>query len=181
MELLSRNEFWLIIILICCIVSIVLFYLISRWWRRLSLRRRFRHGIKAEAYLERILRSRGYQVLGVQKPITMTAFVDNEKIDYKVRPDAVASKGGKEYFVEVKTGKRSVDPMYRHTRRQLLEYYYGSPGDGVLLVDGDSGSVHTVRFQESLVRDIQEKSYFFKVLAAFFLGALGSAVFFLLW
>ncbi len=179
MGLSSRSEFWLIIIiLVCCIASILLFYLLTKWWRKVTIRRRFRHGIKAEAYVDRILRSHGYQVHGVQQPITMTAYIDDEKVDYKVRPDAVASKDGREYLVEMKTGKVSINPMYSNTRRQLLEYYYSAPGDGVLLVNGDSGTVKKVSFKESVEQEIEHKSSYYKTIISFFLGALISALVF---
>ncbi len=181
MALLNRNELWLIVLFLCCIISVVVFYLIAKWRRRRILSRRFRHGVKAEDRVDKILHARGYQVCGIQKPLPLSMYVDDVKVDYVVRPDAIARKGDREYIVEVKTGKYAVDPLNIATRRQLLEYYYRSPGDGVLLVDGDAGNVHTIRFPVPGIEYRKKRSSVMRVIIAFILGALGSTVVILLW
>ncbi len=182
MVLLSQNSLWLILVLASCIASVIVFYLISKWRRRSSCRRRFKHGINAEKHIEGILRSYGYEVVGLQKSIPMVAYVDGERLDYKVRPDGIARKGVHEYFVEMKTGAYAVNPMYSNTRRQLLEYYYNSSVEGVLLVNGDSGSVQLVQFGgENVIEYEERKGRSIAVFVAFLLGALASSLFFLLW
>ena len=38
------------------------------------------------------------------------------------------------------------NPLYKETRRQLLEYFYGLPLQGVLLVDAEQFTVHEIEF-----------------------------------
>ena len=165
-----------VIIIISCLLSIAIFVWISRKWKRYRLYRRFRKGVSAEALGEKILKSYGYEVTGIQKSITMTIYVDDKPRNYEVRPDGIAKKGKELYLVEIKTGNRAVDPLYSYTRRQLLEYYYSSCIDGVLLVNADLRKVQVIRFPRN---PTQKHGKFLPYFITFALGAFCGASYFL--
>ncbi|MGM0439530.1 MAG: hypothetical protein ACQEP8_00260 [Chlamydiota bacterium] len=163
------------LIIASSLASIIGFVIISRWWRRFCLHRRFKRGARAEARAEKILRSYGYQVAGVQKSIRMVMYVNGRRLVYDVRPDAMAKKDGRLFLVEVKSGATATNPMYSHTRRQLLEYYSSFHADGVLLVDADKHHVHTIDFDGAL---IPRRRSFGPIFIAFLVGIGMAAVYF---
>jgi hypothetical protein len=134
---------------------LLLRYFRHKWhvWRRMC---RLQRGLRAEGCAERVLRRYGYEMYAIQKNIAVSVWVDGELRSYTVRPDGMARRGRNIYVVEVKTGSVATDPLYRDTRRQLLEYSYALPVAGVLLVDGDSETVKRIFFNRTVERGISK-------------------------
>lgn len=163
------------------LVGALAFYHLARWWRKLRLRRRFSRGAVAEQRANKILKNNGYEVLFTQRPFVMRMYVDNQLKEYKIRPDAFAKKNGRLYIVEVKTGQHAANPLYRDTRRQLMEYYYGIAADGLLLVNGDAETIHHIDFAGSIVSTNSKKSYLFVFILGVVLTSLVFTAFTLGW
>src|SRR5262249_21331889 len=98
--------------------------------------------VRAEALLERL----GYSILGRQVSITYGLGLDGAHVPVELRADFVVAAAGRRYVAEVKTGRLAPRIDTPATRRQLLEYRLAFDVDGVLLVDAESGRVHTVEF-----------------------------------
>lgn len=157
----------LLIVGIGSVAGAFLFYWINRLWMQWRIFWRRRHGLRSEAKAGSILRRYGYKLRGTQYNTKMTMLINGRRIRYSIRPDGIAKKRGRWYLVEVKTGKTAVNPLYRETRRQLLEYYHSLPVDGVLLVDADKQTVQNIRFRGKNIRAKTSKLY---VLLAFIAG-----------
>lgn len=121
-------------------------------WRRAAGRvgrenaRRGAVARRGERDAERLLRARGYRVVGRQETRRFALEVDGEPVEATCRADLlVEADDGTRWVAEVKTGDaaRATRPQ---TRRQLLEYALVFDVDGVLLVDAAAGEVHEVRF-----------------------------------
>lgn len=119
---------------------------IGRTWRRFCLRRRFQRGRKAEERAARLLVRAGYEILGEQVEERGKVEVDGESFEFPVRGDYLVAKTGKTYVAEVKSGKKAPRVSNAKTRRQLLEYLWVYPVDGVLLVDMEADVIHEVRW-----------------------------------
>jgi len=152
--------------------GILAFYILL-WMQRYRRLFRLRHGIKAEAKIEKILRSYGYRVVGIQRPIEKKMSIDGIEHTYQVRPDAMAERAGKVFFVEAKTGSRAPSPFFSHTRRQLLEYYYGENVDGIILLNADEGTIQQIIFPGGRVVTINNRML---LLLSFLMGVLLTAV-----
>lgn len=116
--------------------------------RRWRLRRRFARSLRLEAEAEAFLLRKGFQVTSRQVVLPATVLVDNTSRPYEVRPDyLVRDLRGRRWVAEVKCGEEAPDPIYRDTRRQLLEYAVVVPdAAGVLLVDMERRALHEVAF-----------------------------------
>ena len=79
--------------------------------------------------------------------VTYDVFVDDEAHSVTIRADYVVFKDGARYVAEVKTGRTATRIDSAATRRQLLEYRHAFDVDGVLLVDADSGTIHSIGFE----------------------------------
>jgi len=167
------TNLWIVFMMLAFFLGGLLFYQAFSWWDRFCFGRRMKRGVKAEVKAEKILRRYGYKVTAVQQPTTMAMKVDGKTKTYEVCPDAIARRKKRLYLVEVKTGARAVDPLFRETRRQLLEYYHGFPVDGVLLVNADAERVHQIEFSSKAVH--RPSFLFRKMVAAFVVGAAFAA------
>ena len=135
-------------------------------WKRFRIARRLKRGVQAEKKVGRILKKYGYSIVEIQPSFSLKVTVDGKLLSYEVRPDAIAKKNNCFYFVEVKTGKVAINPLYRETRRQLLEYYHSASYKGILLVNADAEVVSLVQFP----RIVAKASY--SQMALFFLGGM---------
>ena len=121
--------------------------LFGRRWavrRRLSMSRE--RGAAGEVRAEKLLRARGYAILGRQVAATYGVGVDGEDVPISLRADYLVARGGARFVAEVKTGRLAPSLATSTTRRQLLEYRVAFEVDGVLLVDAESDRVHEVVF-----------------------------------
>lgn len=78
--------------------------------------------------------------------------VDGESQQFRVRADAIVSRRGQRFVVEFKGGQDVARVGHRGTRRQLLEYAFAFPADGVLLVDAVGGRIARVEFPQAVAR-----------------------------
>jgi Holliday junction resolvase-like predicted endonuclease len=119
---------------------------LNHFWKVLLMKYRFRRGALAEDWARDFLSEQGYSVLGEQKPQKCAILVDDEPHYYTVRIDFVVSKGGRTFGVEVKSGKKAINPSHSDTRRQLLEYSHVYAFDGYFLVDAEAGKLMKIEF-----------------------------------
>ncbi|MCB9679874.1 MAG: hypothetical protein H6733_00255 [Alphaproteobacteria bacterium] len=120
------------------------------WWAAASRTRRgntWRGKVarRAEAEAERLLVSRGYQVVDRQLHTTFDIAVDGQPVEVACRADLIVRRRRRHYVAEVKSGDAG-DPTRPATRRQLLEYLLAFDVDGVLLVDMPRRAVVEVAF-----------------------------------
>jgi len=133
------------------VLGLVAFAWLVLWSRRAlerrRMRRRFRRGAAGHEAARGYLRQRGFQLLGEEVPLTAEVEVDGLMHPYELRLDFVVARGRRTYGVEVKTGEKATDPLYRDTRRQLLEYSHCGRGlDGLYLLDMETRNLMRVRF-----------------------------------
>ncbi|MDF2550689.1 MAG: hypothetical protein K0S07_1756 [Chlamydiales bacterium] len=134
-------------------LSLILSLLGAFFWLKvhqyLSFRRqkkRLRRGLAAEAEGEVLLKQQGFELKALQSSIQVGMTVDNRLFHYEIRPDAIAVKAGRVFAVEMKTGAIATNPLFKETRRQILEYYYALPVDGVLLIDVERKKISEIAF-----------------------------------
>lgn len=116
--------------------------LATRWERR----RRWSRGRIAETIAPGVLEQSGYEVLAVQAPGKYTLTVDGRAVEVALRADFIVARRGRQYVAEVKSGRSAPQLSTATTRRQLLEYLIAFPVDGILLVDGETRTIHEVQF-----------------------------------
>ena len=73
-------------------------------------------------------------------------YVNKELRKIEVRLDIIAVKKGKRYIIEVKSGKKEIDPCSPQIRRQLREYAQIFPDHQVLLLDTVRKKLYTIQF-----------------------------------
>lgn len=126
---------------------LLLTYLSFRRWRRHRVAvDRARTASKGERNAETLLRGLGYRILGRQVTRYWAIDVDGQSKQVQLRADLIASRSGRRFVAEVKTGHKAPKIDTPTTRRQLLEYRVAYDVDGVLLVDMTANRVHRVRF-----------------------------------
>ena len=109
-----------------------------------------------------------------QKVFYHTYQVDKTVQKAKLITDYIVEKGGKTYIVEVKSGKSAITLSDRNTRRQMLEYDFVIPNDGVILLDMENKKLQLVEFAP---RTVKPRMGFYKVV----LLASGVAIFLPYW
>jgi hypothetical protein len=121
-------------------------YFISRMWSRFWLMRRMGEARVAEEEAGRLLESKGFKIIAKQKRQEIITYVDGKPHIGYVQADFIATKRGRTYVVEVKTGSYAPDPGDPATRRQLFEYDFVYQPDGILLVDMVERRIHLIEF-----------------------------------
>jgi Holliday junction resolvase-like predicted endonuclease len=134
------------LIVLSLLVGALLALVSARAWRRFVLRRRFRRAREGEREAEQLLERAGYRILDAQVRQRGELLVDGERVAYEVRADLLATRRGRTYVVEVKTGARAPKPSSAATRRQLREYADVYEVDGLLLADMQAGRLYAIEF-----------------------------------
>ena len=119
---------------------------IKRWLNARAMRKRFDKGAQAERDAVKLIESNGFKITEDQARIDCSFKVDGKKVIYNLCADYLATKNGKKYVIEVKSGDNAPDPKYSATRRQLLEYDHAYRPDGLLLADMKEVELHTIEF-----------------------------------
>lgn len=132
--------------LVCALFGAWLYARARRWRDGKQVRARFERGVQAESRMQELLRVAGYELVDEQPQLQMTMRIDGVLKTYRLRPDAVARRGDQSFWVEMKTGKVATNPASRDTRRQLVEYYYGTDETPILFVNAELGTVQQVSF-----------------------------------
>jgi hypothetical protein len=118
----------------------------KRWLRRRRMSIRMERAVSGEARAPSFLEAHGYDVIAAQVVVEHPVRIDGRVVAITLRADYLAAKDGLRYAVEVKTGAFAPKIETSATRRQMLEYRIAFDVDGVVLVDGDTGSVHEITF-----------------------------------
>jgi Holliday junction resolvase-like predicted endonuclease len=121
---------------------------VRAWIEATRVRRRLRRGVRGQRRARTYLEERGFDILAEEHELRAEMEVDGERVAYTLRIDYLVRRRRRTYGVEVKTGEQAVDPCYRATRRQLLEYSQALPVavDGLLLLDMEQPRLMEVRF-----------------------------------
>jgi hypothetical protein len=146
-DAISHEPWWA---LACLVLLFVLFELalarVRRWLVARRLRLRAGRASDAEAWAARLLSRAGYQVMGTQVRGSYDLLIDGRPLAIALRADYIVERRGRIFVAEVKSGQLAPSLETAATRRQLLEYRIAFDVDGVLLVDGEEGSIHEVVF-----------------------------------
>lgn len=145
MELDARSL--VVLALLVAATTLILARAIGRTWRSIRASLRLRRAGRGESKAEKILKRKGYRIEDRQVRTTFTFYVDGRPRSVKLRADLLVRRRGRRYVAEVKTGTHAPRPDHRATRRQLLEYWVAFDVDGLLLVDGDRGTVREIAFE----------------------------------
>lgn len=125
---------------------VIIYIFVKKLISVIKLKKRFKEAQKQEKGAKEILINNGYKVLDYQYEIVYKIYKDGEEIKIRITPDYIVKKNGKKYIAEVKTGM-STNIKNRHTRRQLMEYFY-SGGMSTLLVDMDKKEIMEIKFKD---------------------------------
>ncbi len=131
---------------LCFVVGALLVVRRTRVQRTRSTKRTRRLGRRGEERAWRILQNAGYRIVERECVAEGVLAVDGVEVRYAVRADAIVARKGKMYVAEAKGGDVSAKISTRATRRQLMEYAWIFPVDGVLLVDSHNRRIHTIHF-----------------------------------
>ena len=134
--------------LVAIILGIFIGLMFARWRVRWRMARSRRMGTRGEKQALKLLKRAGYRVTETQVSGEIDIEIDGVLEGHKVRADALATKAGQIFLVEVKGGETAADPRNRQTRRQLLEYALAFDTDGLLLVDTVNRQIRTIRFPQ---------------------------------
>lgn len=137
--------------------------------KKRAQRLRFKRGDKLEKEAAVFLKKRGYQVVAAQKVFYHTFQLDNTEQRAKLITDYIVKKGGKTYIVEVKSGKSAIMLSDKNTRRQLLEYDFVIPNDGVILLDMENKKLQLVEFAPRVQK---ANTWYYKVVIIVACGAI---------
>ena len=171
-ELLNQNRPLFIVGGVICaallfILGAVVFYKFQKIFKFRQRRKRLEKGERAEETGLKLLRQEGFRVIAAQQNLECVLHIDGEVKTYTLRPDAYVVKNGKTYLAEIKSGSVAPDPLFKDTRRQLLEYYYCGNCDGVLLVNTEKRQIQEIEFKKKSVFLTKKRS-----LRSFFLGII---------
>jgi len=119
---------------------------LARRARSQAVARVRRLGARGERAALRLLRRRGYRVLGTQVSGAVLVVVDGAERRFPVRADALLRRRERRFVAEIKAGAVAARLGNRGTRRQLMEYAHAFDVDGVLLVDAARGEILEVEF-----------------------------------
>lgn len=149
-------------------MALLRFFLLEKWRMRRQ-KKAMRRGNRLEKEAARFLRSKGFNVLKSQYEIEYTIWEDGADKFIRITPDYLVEKNGREYIVEVKSGKQAPGIGYAPTRRQLLEYVVASDVDGVFLLDMEQQVLKKVEFE--LTKSSRKSLFGWVVIAVLFPSA----------
>jgi hypothetical protein len=121
-------------------------------WRRAvqrtgrANRRRALVAQRAETEAERLLERLGYTLVDRQVTRRWPMRAGGREEEVWCRADLLATRRGRLYVADVKSGRAAPDPFQPATRRQLLEYLLAFDADGALVVDMERREVYEVAF-----------------------------------
>jgi len=146
------------------------------------MRKKRKQGRKGELIAKKFLIRNGYQIIREQPEKKAVMFIDGERFFYKIRADFLVEKNGKRAVVEVKTGATATDPLYRGTRRQLLEYSLFYSGNELLFFNAETKDLQKIEFRDTdLGNEGNGGISFFRTIKIFLFGVVvGVGLFFIL-
>lgn len=154
------------------VLALLLALVVYQWFRVYQQRRvqlrRMKRGKRLEREARHFLLRKGFQVVDEQVEIVHVYQVDGEPQSSVIVLDYLVKKGGKTFIVEVKSGTSAISAQNGATRRQLLEYDFVLPNDGIYLLDMENRKMHLVRFFPKSVPS--RHHWFFVLLLLAFVG-----------
>lgn len=156
------------VLILALILSACVLFFFPRTRTRLRRRRRLTRARKGEAEAIQFFEDQGYTIVDMQQKKTLVTWINGNPRYHNLMADFVVKKGGKTYIVEVKTGKQPPRPTSADTRRELLEYFLAYRPYGILVVDLQKKTMHTIAFS---ITGENEKRRFLYLL--FLAGVLG--------
>jgi hypothetical protein len=134
------------------VIAAIVFFLWLGWklrlaWKNFLFSLRKRRGKRGETKAIKLLEKHGYQIIQAQVTLPGYLYVDDDRLDFDIRPDYLVERDGVQYLAEVKTGD-AAKVVNRSTRRQLFEYARLGSTDTIVLVDATTGTVSEIRFED---------------------------------
>jgi hypothetical protein len=105
------------------IIGMFVSILLRSVYKSSTLKRRFKRGEDGENLAISILKENGFYIIKPQPEGHVYMWINGIMKKLNIRADFLVSKNGSTYICEVKTGRTAGDVTYKHTRRQILEYY----------------------------------------------------------
>lgn len=136
----------LIFSLILFLLFLIAKYKLKEIQKKRLQKKRFERGSKLESKAKKYLVSLGYNIVYEQYVCKHKYKVNGIENISKLILDYVVSKGGKQYIVEVKSGKSAIHVKNKDSRRQLLEYDFVLENDGIFLLDMENKNMQLVEF-----------------------------------
>jgi hypothetical protein len=159
MEFIKDNFLWIVIT-----ASLIVLVLNYKWmqFKKTRLRKkRFARGAKMEEKAALVLKRKGFDVEASQAVFYHDYKANGIDKQAKLEVDYVASKNGKTYLIEVKSGAVATQIENKATRRQILEYSIAIENDGVYLLDMETETLQRIEFK--LHQDKVHFSVYYKV------------------
>ena len=140
------------LILVILIIAAAVFFLWLGWklrlaWKNFLFSKRIRRGKRGEGDAIELLKKHGYRIFQSQVTLPGHLYVDDDRLEFDVRPDYLVERDGVQYLAEVKTGD-AAKIGNRSTRRQWLEYTRLGRTNMAVLVDATTGTVRKIRFED---------------------------------
>lgn len=131
------------------LLAVILYYRYKSYSKSKATKNRFARGRLLENQARDFLIQKGYKILDEQKQFEHKYFINNDRKLSTLIIDYYVSKNGKKYIVEVKSGQSAISASNTNTRRQLLEYSFAIPNDGVFLLDMENQKLELIEFINS--------------------------------
>ena len=142
---------------------------IHGWWRSYRAKHRSLSGYRSEKVAEKMLESRGFEIVSSPYQLKSNIQVDGEWTSSPVRVDFLVARDGMYAMVEVKSTARAANPHFPDTRRQLREYRACSLYP-LYLLDTTRDSLHEIDFPEELAEENKPRRWTGGWALAFALG-----------
>lgn len=158
---------YLYIAIIGVLLLVIAVFQVKKWYKRFSLRQRFKYAEGKERDAAQFLENKGFQIVSSQEPFSYELEENGEPVTISVVTDYIVKKDGYTYIVEVKTGNTAPSIRSSSTRRQILEYTLFIPNDGVFLLDMENKELKKIDFpfgEEASVSSNKNKVIFFLVV-----------------
>lgn len=169
----SKIEIILVAILFGIVLLCLIWYWISSQIKLFRSRMRIARGVKKEKDAKNVLRKLGYDIVSEQAEYNHSFKVDGKTITVPVRIDYMVRRNGKNYVVEVKSGEKVNSIYNKYTRRQVLEYAFVVPSDGIFLLDMESKRLMKVEFSGIHIQNRPSKlNYLRWFVVGFIMGIL---------
>lgn len=140
------TEGWLVVGGVLLALGIWLGLGLARAAARRRMGRSRTMGRRGEEIAFRLLKRAGFQILEEQPSAQTYVSVDGQRHAFTLRGDALVSKQGRCFLVEIKSTSHSADLKHRDTRRQLLEYATAFDVEACLLVNAERETIQVVTF-----------------------------------
>lgn len=141
------NPIHLSVLLLLTIFFIYIGWRANQLWKVFIFWQQRRLGRRGEAKAQKLLKRHGYKIIDSQLTLSGRIYVDNEPLNFHIRPDYLVESDGIKYLAEIKTGE-AASPTDRLTRRQLIEYASLTNSNTIILVDATEGRIMKVNLHD---------------------------------